>query len=420
MAIPKQTEQIRLPAAVTAGGTMVDPPDVELILSLHRKRWSARRIAKQVGISRTTVKRYLALGHFAPYRRSKAADVLADHRSWAESRFLEVRGNVRVLHRELTARGLTVGYSTLVRAMNPLRQKLAAEERATVRFETLPGEQLQVDFGMQRVLIAGVLTAVHLCVLTLGYSRRTFVKAFLSEHLEQWLTTLEAGFHHFGGVPRELLIDNAKALVTLHDVDSGSVTFSEGFLAFCKLHGTRPVACRPYRPQTKGKVESGVKYVKRNALAGLSVESFEALEAHLIQWTREVADVRVHGTTFERPIDRFAAEQAALSPLRTATVFPLPQERRVPSDALVQLQTNRYQVPAAFVGRTVQVLLADGMVAIRCDGREIARHAELVGRHRVSTKVEYATRPKAVEPARVEVAPEADVLAPYAALGGAR
>ena len=73
-------------------------------------------------------------------------------------------------------------------------------------------------------------------------------------------------------------------------------------MAFCQLHGIAPRACRPFRARSKGKVESGVKYVKRNALAGMSFTSFEALEGHLDRWMREIADVRVHGTTHERPM----------------------------------------------------------------------------------------------------------------------
>jgi Integrase core domain len=155
-------------------------------------------------------------------------------------------------------------------------------------------------------------------VLTLGYSRRTFVRAFLADRQEHWLAAMEAAFRHFGGVPREMLVDNARALVTFHP-HSGEVQFSDAFVAFCQLHEIAPRACRPFRARSKGKVESGVKYVKRNALAGMSFTSFEALEAHLERWMREVADVRVHGTTHERPIDRFAAEATALLPLRVVT-----------------------------------------------------------------------------------------------------
>ena len=108
---------------------------------------------------------------------------------------------------------------------------------------------------------------------------------------------------------------------------------TEAFLAFCRLHGATPKACRPFRARTKGKVESGVKYVKRNALAGMSFTSFEALQAHLEKWMRDVADVRVHGTTHERPIDRFVVEAPALLPLKLVAPTILPGKRKVSADS---------------------------------------------------------------------------------------
>jgi hypothetical protein len=147
-----------------------------------------------------------------------------------------------------------------------------------------------------------------------------------------------------------------------------------------------PRACRPFRARSKGKVESGVKYVKRNALAGLSFTSFEG---HLERWSREVADVRVHGTTHERPIDRFVAEAAALLPLKTVAPMILPLSRKVASDCLVYVDTNRYPVPHVYVGRRVEVIVRDAEVAVRCDGVEIARHAQARGRHRLVERREH-------------------------------
>ena len=159
--------------------------------------------------------------------------------------------------------------------------------------------------------------------------------------------------------------------------------FTEAFLAFCRLHGATPKACRPFRARSKGKVESGVKYVKRNALAGVSFTSFESLQAHLGAWMRDVADLRIHGTTHERPIDRFAAEAAALLPLKLVRPSTLPRMRKVSADCLVDVDTNRYSVPYQNVGRAVEVVIEDGHVLIRYAGAEIARHVEARGRHRV-------------------------------------
>jgi len=362
---------------------LLDPPDVTRILTLKQQHgWGTKRIADELGISRRTVRRYLRLGGYKPYVRRRTPRALDEHLPWLRERFAAVRGNAEVLLRELHQRGVKLGYSTLARVVKPWREELLAKARATVRFETPPGQQMQVDFGALRVPIAGILMTVHLCVTTLGYSRRTYVKAFLAERQEHWLATMEAAFQHFGGVPRELLIDNARALVVLHSLTNG-VVFTEALLAFCRLHGATANACRPFRPRTKGKVESGVKYVKRNALAGMSFTSFEALQAHLERWIREVADLRIHGTTHERPIDRFPAEAAALLPLKLVAAQALPRMRKVSADCLVDIDTNRYSVPSQHVGRIVEVVIENGHVLIRHAGTEVARHLQHAGRHGV-------------------------------------
>jgi transposase len=228
---------------------------------LQQQGWGTRRIADELGISRRTVRRYQRLGGYRPYVRRKTPRAVHAELSWLKERFLAVRGNARVLLREAQERGVQIEYSTLARVVKPWREELAARARAraTVRFETPPDHQMQADFGELRVVIAGAATLVHFCVLTLGYSRRTFVRAFTAERQEHWLAAMEASFRHFGGVPREMLVDNAKALVTFHP-HSSDVQFSAAFVAFCQLHGIAPRVCRPFRARSKGKVNSGVQW----------------------------------------------------------------------------------------------------------------------------------------------------------------
>jgi transposase len=215
-----------------------------------------------------------------------------------------------VVRQELLAeKGIGLSLRTIEREVAALRRELASEARATMRFETPPGHQLQIDFGERRILIGGVATKVFLFVATLGFSRRMHVRAFRNERQESWLEGLESTFRHFGGVTTEVLFDNDRGLVSRHDVETRDVTFNAKFLAFARHWGFRPRACAPYRARTKGKDERGVGYVKRNAVAGRSFESFAAREAHLDGWVREVADVRIHGTTGEAPAERLPARR---------------------------------------------------------------------------------------------------------------
>jgi hypothetical protein len=227
------------------------------------------------------------------------------------------------------------------------------------------------------VWIGGERVRVHLAVLTLGYSRRLVVRAFRSEKQNHWLQTLEEGFRHWGGVPQEVLMDNARALVSQHDPEREILVFAQRLEEFARYWGFRPRACRPYRARTKGKDERGVAYVKRNAIAGRVFSSWAELEAHLVRWTREVADLRLHGTTGEAPLERFVrAEAQALQPLEDKPSFLAEQElvRIVHSDCCVEVEANWYSAPQALIRQRVSVLVRDQQVLIRHGGRIVAEH----------------------------------------------
>jgi len=355
---------------------MLEPDDVSAMLRLKALGWGARRIAAERGCSRTTARRWLREGSWRkplPPPRPKALDGLE---TWVEDRFRRHAGNADVVRQELAAeKGVVVSLRTMERAVAHLRQELRAEARATVRFETRPRQQLQIDFGQRRVEINGALRLVSFFVATLGYSRLPYVQAFRHERQSAWLDGIEAAFRHFGGVPQQVLLDNARALVTLHDPATREVTFNERLKAFAAYWRFRPRACVPYRARTKGRDERGVGYVKRNAVAGHGFESWEALEAHLAWWMREIADVRVHGTTGEPPLVRFArAEAAALRPLTGRPPFRQIRElvRKVQADCAVEVDSNAYSVPWRLIGESVQVSVSAGRVRIRHAGRLVA------------------------------------------------
>ena len=300
-----------------------------------------------------------------------------------------------VVRQELIAeKGLLVSLRTIERAVTPYRRALAAQARATTRFETAPGKQLQIDFGERLVEIAGAKVKVFLFVGTLGYSRRLHVRAFRNERQESWFAGLESAFAMFGGITDEVLFDNARALVVDHDAVTRSVVFNDKLLAFAKHWGFRPRACAPYRARTKGKTENGVGYVKKNAVAGRCFATWEAFEAHLDAWTREVAEIRIHGTTGEAPIARFArAEAKALKPIGGIPPFRATREliRRVGSDCTVEIDSNAYSVPWRLIGDSVLVTVTDTAVRIHHAGREVAVHATLSGhRQRAIDPAHYA------------------------------
>jgi transposase len=364
---------------------MLEPDEVAAMVRLHRLGWGTRRLAQQFGCSRTTVKRYLGAGGWRAFAGARRSGKLDGLEAWLREGFLRHRGNADVVRQDLAReRGIKVSLRTVERAVQPYRRELAAEARASLRFETPPGRQLQIDFGETRVPIGGEAVRVYLFVATLGYSRRPYVQAFRHERQSAWLDGIEAAFRHFGGVPEEVLLDNARALVTHHDAATREVSFNDRLKAFAAYWRFRPRACAPYRARTKGKDERGVGYVKRNAIAGHGFESWEALEAHLAWWMREIADVRVHGTTGEPPLLRFRRDEAAaLRPLAGRPPFRQIRElvRKVQADCAVVVDTNAYSVPWRLIGERVQVSVSAGRVRIHYAGRLVAEHAEASGRH---------------------------------------
>lgn len=363
---------------------MKEPDDVSAMLRLKSLGWGARRIAAELGCSRTTARRWLKEGTWRKPPLALRPKALDELEGWVEERFRRHAGNADVVRQELAAeKGIEVSLRTVERAVAHLRQELRAEARATMRFETRPGQQLQIDFGQRRVEIDGAPRLVSFFVATLGYSRRIHVRAFAGERQEHWFEGMESAFAAFGGVPEEVLLDNARALILSHDVASREVVVNPKLHAFARHWGFQVKACAPYRPRTKGKDERGVGYVKGNAIAGRAFESFAALEAHLAQWTREIADRRVHGTTGEAPMLRFARDEGArLKPLAQCGPFLAARElsRRVGPDCAVEMDTNAYSVPWRLIGERVRVLVTAETVRITHAGAEVACHRRSAGR----------------------------------------
>jgi len=357
---------------------MLEPEIVSRIRLLHRLGWGTKRIAREVGAARNSVRRYLREGEAAERQERPAARTLDATQTDAARALLDgpAAGNAVVVQRLLAEQRVEVPLRTLQRTLSPHRQARRAAELATVRFETAPGYQTQIDFGEKWVGVGGRRTRVFFFVAVLGYSRRIFVRASLSQRQDDWREGLAGAFRRFGGVTQRILIDRAGALVVGQERETGTARIHPTFAAFCRDWGVEVSACRPYRARTKGKTESGVGYVKRNAIASLSFASFAALEAHLERWMVD-ADRRIHGTTHERPIDRFEREErAALRalPPTTLRVRERRVQRRVATDCFVDIDTIRYSVPHVLVRRTVEVLVDETAVVI-FDGRvEVARH----------------------------------------------
>lgn len=365
------------------GDEMLQPEEVAAMVRLHELGWGAKRLSKEFGCSRNTVRRYLRAGGPVSYRQPERRTAFDGLDDWLRERFFRHGGNADVIRQELASEhGIVIGLRSVELRVRQWRRELKARKRATVRFETEPGRQLQIDFGDTRVWIGAERVRVHLFVATLGYSRRLHIRASLREGQADWFAGMEGAFLRFGGVPAEVLFDNPRALVEHHDAATREVRFNARLHAFARYWGFTPRACAPYRARTKGKDERGVGYVKKNAVAGRRFANWAAFEAHLDQWTREVADQRLHGTTGEAPALRFAAEVGALRPLGGRAPFGQLRDlvRKVQADCAIDLDTNSYSVPWRLIGETVQVVVLGGRVIVRHAGQVVADHPVCDGR----------------------------------------
>jgi transposase len=408
----------------------------ELWEELHRMRalegLSVSALARWFDLDRKTVRRCLRETEWQPYRRAERTDgMLAEQSRWLLERAPQVGYSARILFQELRReRGYRGSYETVRRFVRPLRSAVTAEALGRTRFETPPGWQSQIDWGQARVYFGHRAVTQHLFVLTLGYSRRGFYCAYPNERLGVFLEAHERAFEHFGGHTREHLYDRPRTVCA--PGEGGQRVWNPTFKAFAEYWGFEPRLCRAYRAQTKGKVESGVKYVKRNFLPGRRFRDQVDFDEQLIEWNATVADERIHGTTHEQPIRRFERERAQLVPTAAQPGFGLQARlsRIVADDYLVSVRTNRYSVPFHLIGKTVEVEQCGAMLRFYHREALVAVHEVCAATHQLVIVPEHGPGPIARNarrlyglpaPARAPTMPEVEVrdLAVYERLLGA-
>jgi transposase len=362
-----------LPAHEAGGEDMVKGDLWHEIHSRRKLGGTKKSIARAVGLSIQTVRKILSQAAPRPYiRRPAPGGLLAPFKGYILQRIAAVRYCAQAVFEELQVRGYTGGYDTVRRFVGPLRKE--ADIEATVRFETPPGRQGQADWGQCWTVIAGKRTKVHLFVLTLGFSRKMYAVATADEKMPSFLRSHEEAFGLLGGVPHEIVYDNLKSVVLGRDFEGSRFEWNPVFWDFSRYYGFRPRPHRPFRPQTKGKVESGIKYVKR-FLRGKAFGSLDDLNASLLEWITTVADQRIHGTTHRKPSEMFLEEADLLFSSKNRRPYVLEERavRHVSRDCLVAFQTNRYSVPYRLAGKQVEVLTDGDRIKIY--------HSELISCH---------------------------------------
>jgi len=353
---------------------MIRTEDFAVIQTLHKRGVFQKDIAEELQVHPRTVSRALKRQGAPERGRKQRGGKLDDYRDKIDQLLSEDVWNAKVILREIQAEGYGGGYTILRAYIQPKRTLRPG--RATVRFETEPGQQLQSDWGEVLVEVAGELVKVHFIVNELGYSRRFHFWCAEREDAEHTYEGLIRSFEYFGGVTQEILVDNQKSAV-LQASNSGQPKFNERFVDLALQYGFTPRACRPYRARTKGKDERMVGYIKQHFFVRYrTFESWAHLNQQAETWLKEEADLRLHGTVKEVVAERFERETPHLQPLppvRYDTSYF--EYRRVAWDGYIEVRGNRYSVPPNLVGQRVVVRIGlDGRLRIYQADRVIASH----------------------------------------------
>src|SRR5258708_18438935 len=290
---------------------------------LRRQGKSIREIARMLEVSRNPVRRYLRGDGLPHYERETRPGKLDHYKQYIAERVRAAAPEwmpARVLLRELRAIGYAGGVSILKDHLATLKPVVKPEP--LIRFETEPGRQMQADFAT----IRRGKDRLAVFIATLGWSRATYVEFVTDERMETLLGCHERAFYFFGGVPREVLYDNMRTVVTDRDrYGPGLHRYNRTFLDFAHHHGFVPRLCRPYRPKTKGKVERFIAYLRASFYVplssplrpeGLTVDR-DTANARVGAWLRVVANARVRATTGEVPMVRLEQERDRLQPMPT-------------------------------------------------------------------------------------------------------
>jgi transposase len=340
------------------------------------EKFTGRAIARRLHCSRQTVAAALQLDQPPAREVSSRTSLLDSYKSKIDALLAKAPDLSAVRIREEIARGPDGYQGSAIIIRRYLRTIRPARGRVYQEVHYEPAQAMQVDWGeCGRVQVGTTTRKVSVFVAVLCYSRLMFIEFTLSQRKAEFYRSLVHAIEFFGGSPRAVIFDNLKAAVL--NGSGRAACFHPEFLALCGTYGMQPIACERRDPESKGIVEGGVRYVKHNALAGRGEEltCFEDYLALAPLWRDQVANVRMHETTRERPIDRFERERPLLRPLPT---IPFDTDEVVPAvvtpHARIEFDGNRYSTPPQFVRRPVTIRAGGDEIRVLHEGQVVARH----------------------------------------------
>jgi transposase len=364
---------------------MMTPMEVKMIEELARRGASISAIAREVGRDRKTVRAAFNGGQSGTKKKEeKSVSILDPYKEYIVGRLEVADFTAQRLYQDIQDQGYEGGYDVVKRFVGPLRAEKSRQ--AVIRFETLPGQQGQVDwtgkFGFME--LDGVRKRLSCFSMILGFSRYQYIEFTLSRNTLNFLSCHVHAFEYFEGIPGELLYDNLKTAI-LSNVD-GVVEYQSEFKDFADYYGFTPRACRPYRAETKGKVERPFPYIRSNFFMGREFKDLVDLNEQAWDWLKERANCRIHGTTREKPEVRFEQEKDKLISLPEKRFRVVATQTRTSTrDCLISYEGNYYSVPGEHACRRgLRVEVSAEEVTIYHGEQHIARHALCRGKgHRI-------------------------------------
>lgn len=351
--------------------------------ALARQGYTYAEIGRLLGRDWRTVKRYLETGAQPVYRRRRMPSKLDEFKPLIDQWLAGTPGLLATrIHQDLVRDyGFEGSYNTVRRYIERSRPR-PTPRASELRFETRPGHQAQVDWSHEQPIktSSGLELPLYCFHMILGHSRDSFCALTGSQDLVTFWACHRAAFQHFGGVPRELLYDRTKTVVRTHvgrERGSGENVFHPEALASAHHYGFTLRLCKAYRPQTKGKVESDVPYVRERLLRAHAFASYEHANREWASWNEDIARRRVHGTHGEVVLVRAERDHAALGPLAPTPYLVVERTTRVVArDGLLSFEGRRYAIPDARPGERVELVLGPQEIEIysTVDGRRLARH----------------------------------------------
>ena len=359
-----------------------------LIRDLYSQGFSISEISRQTGFDRKTIRKYLKIKTLpGPQKRPGRKSKLDPFKPYILEKLKEGPYTAARLYREIKEMGFDGGKTIVKDFIQKVRPKQVVP--AVLRYETKPGIQAQVDWGeVGKVEVDGKIKKLFFFSMILGYSRMRYVEFTLSTDTSTLIQCHLNAFQYFSGCTQEILYDNMKQVVIKRALKSSDSEWNSLFEDFFKHYGFIPRLCRPYRPQTKGKIENTIGYVKRDFFLGGEFSSLGNLNSQALEWLIRV-NSSVHGTTHEVPLERFKEENLILldqvPPYKVVKI----ETRKVSRDCYVSYLGNKYSVPYKFAGRTAELHVSDGKFQIYIDNENIYEHEIFPGNCRVIRKKEH-------------------------------